>query len=72
MINLLIKNKHAKIITIEDPIELLYRNNNCGIVQRECGSDTEGFANALRAALRQDPDIILVGEMRDRETIDSP
>lgn len=70
MINLLNQNKHSKIITIEDPIEFLYKDKNCSIVQRECGSDTESFAKALRAALRQDPDIILVGEMRDRETID--
>jgi twitching motility protein PilT len=59
-----------KIITIEDPIEFLYRDDQCSIIQRECGSDTESFARALRAALRQDPDIILVGEMRDKETID--
>jgi len=62
--------KNCKIITIEDPIEFLYRDANCSVIQRECGSDTENFAKALRAALRQDPDIILVGEMRDKETID--
>jgi twitching motility protein PilT len=70
MINLLNQKKHSKIITIEDPIEFLYRDDKCSIAQRECGSDTESFAKALRAALRQDPDIILVGEMRDKETID--
>jgi len=70
MINLLNQNKQAKIVTIEDPIEFFYRDQACSIVQRECGADTENFARALRAALRQDPDIILVGEMRDRETID--
>ena len=70
MINLLNQRKHSKIITIEDPIEFLYRDDKCSIAQRECGSDTESFAKALRAALRQDPDIILVGEMRDKETID--
>jgi twitching motility protein PilT len=70
MINLINQNKNCKIITIEDPIEFLYRDVNCSIIQRECGSDTEHFAKALRAALRQDPDIILVGEMRDKETID--
>jgi len=70
MINLLNQKKHAKIVTIEDPIEFLYKDNKCSIAQRECGSDTESFAKALRAALRQDPDIILVGEMRDKETID--
>jgi len=70
MINLLNQNKQSKIVTIEDPIEFLYRDDKCSITQRECGSDTENFAKALRAALRQDPDVILVGEMRDRETID--
>ena len=70
MINLINQKKQCKIITIEDPIEFLYHDVNCNIVQRECGSDTENFAKALRAALRQDPDIILVGEMRDKETID--
>jgi len=70
MINLINQSKHCKIVTIEDPIEFLYRDQACTISQRECGSDTESFAKALRAALRQDPDIILVGEMRDKETID--
>ncbi len=70
MINLINHKKRRKIVTIEDPIEFLYRDDMCSIAQRECGSDTESFAKALRAALRQDPDIILVGEMRDKETID--
>lgn len=70
MINLINQNRHCKIVTIEDPIEFLYRDDKCSIAQRECGSDTDNFAKALRAALRQDPDIIMVGEMRDRETID--
>jgi twitching motility protein PilT len=70
MINLINGTRRRKIITIEDPIEFLYRDEKCSIAQRECGSDTESFAKALRAALRQDPDIILVGEMRDKETID--
>jgi twitching motility protein PilT len=70
MINLINQSKCRKIVTIEDPIEFLYRDSKCSIAQRECGSDTENFAKALRAALRQDPDIILVGEMRDKETID--
>jgi twitching motility protein PilT len=70
MINLVNQKKQCKIVTIEDPIEFLYRDEKCIIAQRECGSDTDSFAQALRAALRQDPDIILVGEMRDRETID--
>lgn len=60
----------CNIITIEDPIEFLFRDNKSIIVQREVGFDTLSFNNALRAALRQDPDIILVGEMRDIETIE--
>lgn len=70
MINLINTTRQCKIITIEDPIEFMYNDGQCTITQRECGSDTDNFARALRAALRQDPDIILVGEMRDRETID--
>jgi twitching motility protein PilT len=70
MINLLNQSRYGKIVTIEDPIEFLYKDDKCCIAQRECGSDTASFAKALRAALRQDPDIILVGEMRDKETID--
>ena len=57
------------IITLEDPIEYLHKHNGCIIDQREVGFDTNNFANGLRAALRQDPDVILVGEMRDLETI---
>ena len=70
MINHINQSRKGKIVTIEDPIEFLYKDASCTITQRECGSDTESFSKALRAALRQDPDIILVGEMRDRETID--
>jgi twitching motility protein PilT len=62
--------KAGKIITIEDPIEFLHKDKKSNVVQREIGADTESFEAALRAALRQDPDIILVGEMRDRATID--
>jgi twitching motility protein PilT len=61
----------SHIITIEDPIEYLHRDNRSIINQREIGVDTEGFSNALRSALRQDPDVILVGEMRDYETIET-
>ena len=61
LINHINHNKSAKIITIEDPIEFMYRDSKANIIQREVGSDTESFAKALRAALRQDPDIILVG-----------
>jgi twitching motility protein PilT len=62
--------RSAHIITIEDPIEHLHRDNRCLINQREVGTDTASFERALRSALRQDPDIILVGEMRDLETIE--
>ncbi|MCS7198955.1 MAG: type IV pilus twitching motility protein PilT [Caldimicrobium sp.] len=61
--------RYDHIITIEDPIEFIHEPQNCLVNQRELGTHTKSFANALRAALREDPDIILVGEMRDRETI---
>jgi twitching motility protein PilT len=63
------QDHRAHIITIEDPIEFVHQNHNCLISQRELASHTKSFHNALRAALREDPDIILVGEMRDLETI---
>lgn len=63
------ENRNAHVITIEDPIEYLHRHNKSMINQREIGNDSGSFAAALRAALRQDPDVILVGEMRDLETI---
>ncbi len=59
------------IVTIEDPIEFLYQNKRCVITQREVGRDTQSFATALRSALRQDVDVILVGEMRDLETMEA-
>ena len=62
-------NRDAHIITLEDPIEYLHRHDKCIVNQREIGLDSQNYANALRAALREDPDIILVGEMRDFETI---
>ena len=61
--------KKRRIITIEDPIEFLHENKNCFITQRELGTDTLSFGTALKHALRQDPDVIMVGEMRDLETI---
>src|SRR5438045_4753304 len=63
-------NRHRKqqIITIEDPIEILHPDRGCIVNQREVGLDTEGFGQALRRALRQDPDTILIGELRDAET----
>lgn len=69
MIDYMNKTVHKHIITLEDPIEYLHKHGNCIIDQREVGFDTKNFANGLRAALRQDPDVILVGEMRDLETI---
>ena len=62
-------NKQGHILTIEDPIEYIHHAKNCSISQREMGRDAESFASALRASLREDPDVILVGEMRDLETI---
>lgn len=62
-------NKRGHIITIEDPLEYLHEHKKCIVNQREVGTDTQSFAAALRAALRQDPDVILVGELRDLETI---
>ena len=69
MVDYINLNKTRNIITIEDPIEFLHRDKKSLISQREIGHDTESFSKALRAALRQDPDVILVGEMRDFETI---
>ncbi len=69
MVDLLNKEEFGHILTIEDPVEFVHRSQNCLINQREVGPDTHSFARALRGALRQDPDIILVGEMRDLETI---
>jgi twitching motility protein PilT len=69
VINYMNQNSRKHIITLEDPIEYLHKHGNSIIDQREVGFDTNNFANGLRAALRQDPDVILVGEMRDLETI---
>jgi len=63
--------RHAHILTIEDPIEYIHHHKNCLVNQREVHSDTSGFGAALRSALREDPDIVLVGEMRDLETVES-
>lgn len=62
-------NRSGHVITIEEPIEYLHKHNKCLVNQREVGTDTDSFASALRGALREDPDVILVGEMRDLETI---
>ncbi|HLY86860.1 MAG TPA: type IV pilus twitching motility protein PilT, partial [Gaiellaceae bacterium] len=69
MIDEINRTRDEHIVTIEDPIEFLHRHKMCMVNQRELGSDATSFAEALRAALRQDPDVILVGEMRDLETI---
>lgn len=69
MLNHINDTKHEHILTIEDPIEFVHESKKCLVNQREVHRDTQSFANALRAALREDPDIILVGEMRDLETI---
>jgi len=71
MIDKINKERHEHILTIEDPIEFLHNHKNCIVNQREVNADTKGFAEALRTALRQDPDVVLVGEMRDLETIES-
>jgi twitching motility protein PilT len=64
------QHRRAHIVTIEDPVEFLFDNKSAIVSQREVGSDTESFKSALRAALRQDPDVIMVGELRDYETVD--
>jgi twitching motility protein PilT len=69
MIDLINHERNCHIMTLEDPIEYLHKHNKCIINQREVGDDTQSFSNGLRAALRQDPDVILVGEMRDLETM---
>ena len=69
MVNHINVNREDHIITIEDPIEFVHENQKCLVNQREVGNHTDSFKNALRAALREDPDILLVGEMRDLETI---
>jgi len=71
MLRYLNENFSYNIITIEDPIEFLFSSQKSCIIQREIGIDTDSFTSALKAALRMDPDVIMVGEMRDRETIDS-
>ena len=70
MIGFMNQNMRRHIVTLENPIEFLHRDINCSITQREIGVDTDSFRVGLRAALRQDPDVILIGEMRDTESID--
>ncbi|RMH29718.1 MAG: type IV pilus twitching motility protein PilT [Planctomycetota bacterium] len=69
MVDKINRERRGHIITIEDPIEFIHRHQNCMVNQREVGADTKSFSAALKYALRQDPDVILIGEMRDLETI---
>jgi twitching motility protein PilT len=71
MIDKINRERKEHIITIEDPVEFLHSHKSCVVNQRELHADTHSFANALRSALRQDPDVVLIGEMRDLETIES-
>jgi twitching motility protein PilT len=71
MIDKINAERHDHILTIEDPIEYIHPHKNCLVNQREVHSDTASFMNALRAALREDPDVVLIGEMRDLETVES-
>jgi twitching motility protein PilT len=71
MLDKINSERHEHILTIEDPIEYIHQHKNCLVNQREVHSDTDSFSNALRAALREDPDIVLIGEMRDLETVEA-
>ena len=71
MLDLINQTRYEHMITIEDPIEFIHPHKKCLVNQREVHSDTHSFANSLRAALREDPDVVLIGEMRDLETIES-
>jgi len=71
IINHINQNQHRHVLTLENPIEFLHRDINCSVTQREIGVDTDDFRTGLRAALRQDPDVILIGELRDPETVDT-
>jgi twitching motility protein PilT len=71
MLDLINSTRHEHMITIEDPIEFVHPHKKCLVNQREVNSDTHSFANSLRSALREDPDVVLIGEMRDLETIEA-
>ena len=71
MIDKINRERHEHILTIEDPIEFIHQHKNCIVNQREVNADTHSFADALRVALREDPDVVLIGEMRDLETVES-
>ncbi len=71
IINWMNQRKRLHVVTLENPIEFLHRDNMCSITQRDVGTDTDSFMSGLRSVLRQDPDVILIGEMRDKVTIDT-
>ena len=71
MLDYINKNQAGHIVTIEDPVEFTHRHQRCLVTQREVGADTKGFTHALKSVLRQDPDYVLIGEMRDHETIEA-
>ncbi|MDR0311114.1 MAG: type IV pilus twitching motility protein PilT [Acidobacteriota bacterium] len=71
MVDKINRERHEHILTIEDPIEFIHANKNCIVNQREVGLDTHSFSDALRVALREDPDVVLIGEMRDLETVEA-
>jgi twitching motility protein PilT len=71
MIDKINRERYEHILTVEDPIEFLHSHKSCIVNQREVNNDTHSFANALRVALREDPDVVLIGEMRDLETVES-
>lgn len=71
MLDFINQTRRGHIITVEDPIEFIHQNKNCLFNQREIGADTHTFRDALRSALREDPDVVLIGEMRDMDTIES-
>src|SRR3989449_5715072 len=71
MVDKVNRDRHEHIITVEDPIEYLHSHKGCLVNQREVHSDTHTFSDALRAALRQDPDVVLIGKMRDLETTET-
>jgi twitching motility protein PilT len=71
MLDKINSERHEHMLTIEDPIEFVHQHKNCLVNQREVHADTKSFSNALRAALREDPDVVLIGEMRDLETIEA-
>ena len=71
MVNHINQTRQGHIVTIEDPVEFVHQHKQCMVTQREVGGDTQGFGRALKSVLRQDPDFILVGELRDLETIEA-